>query len=424
LTAVSPLRGPAAVWPGTEAEQITSKSSLRVVMRVRRSVSRGGSCRMLSVSSKSLAAAGVIGVAAAACTWWLSRSQITAPASSAIPVRVVAVAQRDVPDVIRAIGTVRSHRSVIIRPQVDGELVELLVREGQQVKRGDLLARIDDRAIAAALEQARAQLAVSQAQLKAANLDQERYLRLQGEHVISRQILDQQQAQVDQLQATVRVNQAAIAAREVQLSHTRIHSAADGRVGIRNFDAGSFLRTSDAEGLFSIVQLDPISVEIALPQSMLPQLQQLMNDADGATPVHAFASDRGELLGEGHLTVIDNRVSLATGTILVKAEFANPRGELWPDQTVAVSVQLRMLRDVLVAPQTAVQRGLQGDVVYRVREDRAEIVPVQLTYADSQIAVLSGVEPGDQVVIDGQSRLRPGARVQIQEQPLAAENVP
>jgi multidrug efflux pump subunit AcrA (membrane-fusion protein) len=97
---------------------------------------------------------------------------------------------------------------------------------------------------------------------------------------------------------------------------------------------------------------------------------------------------------------------------------------LWPDQTVAVSVQLRMLRDVLVAPQTAVQRGLQGDVVYRVREDRAEIVPVQLTYADSQIAVLSGVEPGDQVVIDGQSRLRPGARVQIQEQPLAAENVP
>ena len=368
------------------------------------------------VSRRPLLAAAAIGVLVLVVGgWWLTRTPVSARAPAAIPVRVVEVVRQDVPDVIRAIGTVRSQRSVIIRPQVDGELVELVVREGQQVRRGDLLARIDDRGIRAALEQARAQLEVSEAQLKAAMLDLERFGRLRDDHVISIQQIDQQQAQVDQLHATVRTNRAAIAAREVQLSYTRIYSPTDGRVGIRNFDEGSFVRAADTEGLFSVVLLDPISVEISLPQSMLPLVQALLHDAGTKPPqVLAYDSDGGTLLGEGGLALIDNRVSVATGTIRVKADFANQQGKLWPDQTVAVAVQSRMLHDALVVPQVAIQRGPDSDVVYRVRDELAEIVPVQVLYSDEKIAALTGVEAGDMIVVDGQSRLRAGARVKVQ----------
>jgi RND family efflux transporter MFP subunit len=369
-----------------------------------------------------LAAAAIGVLALIALAWWLTRSPDAARAPAAIPVRTVAVARQDIADVIRAIGIVRSQRSVIIRPQVDGELVELAVREGQQVKRGDLLARIDDRGIRAALEQARAQLEVSEAQLKAATLDLERFGRLRDDHVISIQQIDQQQAQVDQLHATVRTNRAAISAREVQLSYTRIYSPTDGRVGIRNFDEGSFVRAADAEGLFSVVQLDPISVEISLPQSMLPAVQTLLHDAGTKLPrVLAYDSDGGTLLGEGGLVLIDNRVTTATGTIRVKAEFTNGQGRLWPDQTVAVAVQSRMLRDALVVPQVAIQRGPDSEVVYRVREERAEIVPVQVLYSDEKIAALTGVEAGDLIVVDGQSRLRAGARVKLQADDKSGE---
>ena len=375
------------------------------------------------LARKPLIAAAAIGVTAlVALGWWLSRSPVAQRAPAAIPVRAVAVARKDVADSIRAIGTVRSQRSVVIRPQVDGELVELAVREGQQVKRGDLLARIDDRAIRAALEQARAQLDVSEAQLKSANLDLERYHRLRDEHVISAQQIDQQQAQVEQLGAAVRNNRAAIAAREVQLSYTRIFSPTDGRVGIRNFDEGSFVRATDTEGLFSVVQLDPISVEISLPQAMLPAVQQLLHDAGSKPPqVLAYDGDGGTLLGEGGLVLIDNRVSMATGTIRVKADFENRQGKLWPDQTVAVAVQSRLLRDALIVPQLAIQRGPDGDIVYRVRDEHVEIVPVHVVYSDEKIAALSGVEAGDMIVIDGQSRLRAGARVQLQAAERSAE---
>lgn len=376
-------------------------------------------------SRRSLSGAAAIGVLVLiAVGWWLTRSPAAARAPAAVPVRTVEVIRQDVPDVIRAIGTVRSQRSVIIRPQVDGELVELAVREGQRVKRGDLLARIDDRAIRAALEQTRAQLEMSEAQLKSAMLDLERYRRLQDQHIISGQQVDQQQAQVEQLNATARNNRAAIAAREVQLSYTRIYSPTDGRVGIRNFDEGSFVRAADTEGLFSVVQLDPISVEISLPQSMLPAVQALLHDA-GAKPPHvlAYDSDGGTLLGEGGLVLLDNRVSTATGTIRVKAEFANQQGRLWPDQTVAVAVESRMLHDALVVPQVAIQRGPDSDVVYRVRDERAELVPVQVLYSDEKIAALTGVEAGDLIVIDGQSRLRAGARVKLQAGEQSGEQV-
>ena len=311
-------------------------------------------------------------------------------------------------------GTVRSQSTVSIRPQVDGELIELLAKEGQQVKRGDLLARIDDRAIVAALDEAKAQLAVSKAQLKSAQLDLERYLALQKDHAVSIQLLDQQKARVEQLEATVGTSKAAVAAKEVQLSFTRIHSPTDGRVGIRNVDVGSLLRAGDTVGLFSVTQLAPVSVEVALPQAMLPQLQAMLGETRGAiTPVLAYDSEGGTLLEAGHLALIDNRVTTATATIRVKAEFANAQGKLWPDQSVAVSVQSRLLRDVLVVPLSVVQRGLDGDFVYRVRDGKAEAAPVRMTYSDSSIAVVTGVDEGDTVVVDGQSRLRAGAKVRV-----------
>jgi RND family efflux transporter MFP subunit len=370
---------------------------------------------LIAIRRPLLPAAAIGVLSLVALGWWLTRSPDTAREPAVVPVRAVAVTRQDVADVIRAIGTVRSQRSVVIRPQVDGELVELAVPEGQQVKRGDLLARIDDRAIRAALEQARAQLEVSEAQLKAATLDLERFGRLRDDHIISIQQIDQQQAQVDQLRAAVRTNRAAITAREVQLSYTRIYSPTDGRVGIRNFDEGSFVRAADPEGLFSVVQLDPISVEISLPQSMLPGVQALLDEAGAKPPrVLAYDGDGGTLLGEGGLVLIDNRVTAATGTIRVKAEFPNKEGRLWPDQTVAVAVQSRVLRDALVVPQVAIQRGPDSDIVYRVRDERADIVPVQVLYSDEKIAALTGVEAGDLIVVDGQSRLRAGARVKLQ----------
>jgi RND family efflux transporter MFP subunit len=381
---------------------------------------------MSSVSRKPMIAVAAVAVAATGLWWWFSRSHTVVATPGAVPVQLVEVVRRDVSDVIRAVGTVRSQRSVVIRPQVDGELLELLVREGQQVKRGDLLVRIDDRAIVAALDQAKAQLAVSEAQLKSATLDLERYRSLQKDHVISVQVLDQQGAQVDQLAATVRNNQAAIAARQVQLSYTRIYSPTDGRVGIRNYDPGSLLRAADTLGLFSVTQMAPISVEVSLPQAMLPKLQALLHDAaSAATPVLAYASEGGELLGEGKLALIDNRVTSATGTIRVKAEFANSQGTLWPDQSVAVTVQSKLLRDALVVPQTVVQRGLDGNFIYKVQDDKAEVVPVQVAYSDNEIAVVTGgINAGDRVVADGQSRLRPGAKVRVPDAEKAKRSAP
>jgi RND family efflux transporter MFP subunit len=353
-------------------------------------------------------------VLTAAAFRWLSPSTTATPAAAALAVRTVQVERRDISDVVRAVGTVRSQRNVLIRPQVDGELIELLVKEGQQVKRGDLLARIDDRAIVASLDEAKAQLAVSKAQLKSAQLDLDRYLALQKDHAVSVQLLDQQKARVEQLEATVGTSEAAVAAREVQRSFTRIHSPTDGRVGIRNVDVGSLLRAGDTVGLFSVTQLAPVSVEVALPQAMLPQLQAMLSDASSATtPVLAYDSEGGTLLEAGHLALIDNRVSSATGTIRVKAEFANAQGKLWPDQSVAVSVQSRLLRNALVVPLGVVQRGLDGDIVYRVIDGKAEVVPVHVAYSDSAIAVVTGVSEGDTVVVDGQSRLRAGAKVRV-----------
>jgi RND family efflux transporter MFP subunit len=329
--------------------------------------------------------------------------------------------QQDIPRFVSGIGTVLSLHSVVIRPQVDGILTQLLVKEGQRVKAGDLLATIDDRSIRASLDQAKAQLGENQAQLQVALINLKRYKALSVDDGVSKQTYDQQQALVNQLKATAEGNQAAIDAEKVQLSYTQIRSPVSGRVGIRTVDEGNFLRTSDTQGLFSVTQIDPIAVEFSLPQQMLPTLQGLI-----AAPVPASVDaylgadtdgQTGDLLGEGHLSLIDNQISSTTGTLRAKAEFNNATQRLWPGQLVTIKIQTGLDKNALVVPPTVVQRGLDAHFVYRVNGDKVEVVPVQVTYQNSDVTLIKGVQAGDVLVSDGQSRLKAGAQVEVLKEP-------
>ncbi|RVU42088.1 efflux RND transporter periplasmic adaptor subunit [Rheinheimera riviphila] len=330
-----------------------------------------------------------------------------------VPVQLAQVQVQDVPVWLRGLGQVKPQQSVEIRSQVDGLLQEILVQEGQLVTAGQLVARIDDRAINAALSQAKAELDVVQAQLDSAKRDLQRYQDLRQSQAISAQQKDQQQAQVQQLQAELRRVQATIHAQQVQLSFTQIISPISGQVGIRNVDAGNYVRPSDSQGLFSVVQLDPISVEMALPQARLPQLQLLMQQIRQQQPVvvQAYLQDGAELLATGKLTVVDNRVASGSGTIRVKADFANPDHRLWPAQSVVVAVNTEQLKQALTVPVKAVQQGPQGSFVWKVEQGKATVQPIQLLHSEGVLAVVTGVSAGQQVVVDGQSRLRPGATI-------------
>ncbi|MDN7143735.1 efflux RND transporter periplasmic adaptor subunit [Pseudomonas sp. JQ170] len=381
----------------------------------------------MRIHSRSVVICAVLFALAGAAFWLYGRSgEEKAVHSPVIPVRVVAVKQQDVPRYVSGIGSVLSLHSVVIRPQVEGVLTRLLVKEGQWVKQGDLLATIDDRGIRASLEQAKAQLGQSQAQLQVAGVDLKRYKLLSTDNGVSRQTLDQQQALFNQLQATVLGNQAAIAAAQVQLSYTQIRSPVTGRVGIRNVDEGNFLRVADAQGLFSVTQIDPIGVEFSLPQHMLPTLQGLLK-AQSPAAVQAYLEGDGDsggtLLGEGRLTLIDNQVAANTGTIRVKAEFANTDARLWPGQLVTLKLQTALDQKALVVPPQVVQRGIDGHYVYRVVGDKVESVPVKVLYQDSTLNIVAGVNSGDTLVSDGQSRLKPGATVEVAAQAPPPQDV-
>jgi len=375
----------------------------------------------MHIQRKTALIVGVLVVVAVAA-WALTRpAKASLAAPTAIPVRVVSVAQQDIPRFVSGIGTVLSLHSVIIRPQVDGILTQLPVKEGQWVKAGDLLARIDDRSIRASLDQARAQLGESQAQLQVALVNLKRYKELSVDDGVSKQTYDQQQALVNQLKATVQGNQAAIDAAQVQLSYTQIRSPVSGRVGIRNVDEGNFLRTSDTQGLFSVTQIDPIAVEFSLPQQMLPTLQGLIA-APAQASVDAYLGadtdgQTGDLLGEGHLSLIDNQISSTTGTLRAKAEFNNASQRLWPGQLVTIKIQTALDKNALVVPPTVVQRGLDSHFVYRVNGDKVDVVPVQVTYQNSDVNIIKGVQAGDVLVSDGQSRLKAGAQVEVLKEP-------
>lgn len=367
-------------------------------------------------SSRTLAVLAVILLIAAAVLFWRQRAPTTTLTAgpAPVPVTVAAVEARDVPHLARALGNVQSVHSVTLRSQVDGVLTEVLFEEGQRVAKGDLLARIDDRGIRAALDQARAERARNEAELRSARLDLERYAQLVERNAVSRQEYDRQRALVAQLEASAAASAAAVAAAEVELSHTRIVSPVTGRAGFRRVDPGNYVRASDAEGLFSVTQIEPIDVIFSLSESELPRLRGLAGEA---ATVRVYDRAGGSLLGEGTLTTIDNQINRATGTIRLRARLPNTSGELWPGQSVVVQLRTGVSADALVVPVAAVRHGLSGRYVLRVSEGRAEPVAVTVAFEDDSIAVISeGVAAGDSVITDGHSRVRTGSKVE----PVAA----
>lgn len=353
----------------------------------------------------------------AAGYWWHARTSAELAAApkggggSGVPVTVAEVERRDVPQRLSAIGTVQSLHTVVLRPQVTGTITEVLFNEGELVERGALLARIDDRSIKAALAQAQAEKSSGEADLRIAELDLSRYNGLSDRSIVSRQTIDQQAALVEKLKAAIRASEARIEAQRVQLSFTEIRSPVRGRVGIRRIDPGNLVQVGDEQGLVTVTQVDPISVMFTVPQEVLPRLRQAAK-APGQMRVTAFDRDGSAPLAQGRLTTLDNQIDVATGTLRLRAEFANTSSDLWPGQFVTLQLETGTSADATVVPAHAIQQGLEGAFVYRVQDSIAEPVQVVTSYLDDEIAVIAtGIVPGDLIVIDGQSRLRPGAKV-------------
>ena len=370
-------------------------------------------CRLSPAACLSLAMA--IGVAAAPGP---ARAQAPAPApggGQAIPVTTAIAAKHDVPLLLKNIGSVQAFQSVLIRARVDGTLDHVFFEEGQDVKRGDKIAQIDPRPYQAALGQAQAKKASDVAQLANAQRDLARYSALVRNEFASRQQVDTQTAQVAQLQATLQGDDATIAAAQVNVDYTMITAPFDGHVGLRQVDPGNVIRAADPAGvgIVSITQIHPIAVIFTLPQDSLPAIQTAM--AKGKLPVVAFTSDDKVQLSAGILLTTDNAIDPTTGTIKLKAQFANTDDRLWPGQFVNVRLQVDVQKGALTVPSVAVQRSANGLFVYLVKPDNTvAVTPVEIGQDDGQSVIITkNLSDGAQVVVNGQSRLQNGSRVAV-----------
>ncbi len=347
--------------------------------------------------------------------WITLRSHGAAGADSMPPiaVSVAKVNRSDVQQLLSALGNVQSLNNVTLRSQIDGVLTEVLVHEGERVQRNQLLALIDDRAIGAAAAQARAEKSRNEANLKIARLNLKRDENLLAQEAISSQAVDEQRALVEQFVATVQANQAALHAVEIQKSYARIVSPVTGRVGMRKIDQGNLVHANDVNGLFTVVQVDPISVVFSLPQQDLSRLQPLLDNPNHAEVI-AFDRVEGSELARGYLLTSDNQIDAATGTIQLRAAFANAKGLLWPGQFVTVQLRTGIDRDVMTVNARAVQHGPDGTYVFRLKQDAVEVVPVTVRYEQGAVACIgAGLSAGDQVVTDGQDQLKAGSKVKV-----------
>jgi multidrug efflux system membrane fusion protein len=335
-------------------------------------------------------------------------------AEGPVPVLVASAAKADVPVYLDAVGTARALNTVTVRPQVDGRLMSINFDEGQDVRKGDVLARIDPTTFKAALDQAVAKKAQDEAQLANAKIDLARYERLAATNSINRQQADTQKALVAQLTAQVQADQAAIENAQAVLDYTTIRAPIDGRTGIRLVDEGNIVHASDSTGIVVITQLKPISVLFNLPQQNLDQINSAF--AKGLIQVDALKSDDDSIIDHGKLTVVDNQVDPTTGTVRLKAEFPNANLQLWPGQFVNVRVLVDTLKQVTVIPTGAVQRGPNGTFVFVVGSDnKAKMRPVTISKQDeSQAVVAKGVAPPERVVTTGFARLTDGSTVAVE----------
>jgi membrane fusion protein, multidrug efflux system len=329
------------------------------------------------------------------------------------PVPVVAVQAKvaDVPVWLEGVGTAKARNTVTVRPQVDGKILSIDFKEGQDVKRGDPLAHIDPTTYQAQLDQASAKKALDEAQLANAKLDLERYLKLSS-NVVAIKTVDTQKALVAQLEAQLKSDDAAIANARAVLDYTTIVAPIDGRTGLRLVDVGNLVRASDA-GIVVITEVRPISVLFTLPQQDLPAINKAR--AARALKVEALETDSDAVLDKGALQVVDNQVDQATGTIRLKADFPNDTLQLWPGQFVNVRLLLKTLDDVVVVPTAAVQRGPDGTFVYVIGEgSKVSMRAVKVAQQDdSESVIAEGLGAPDIVVTAGFARLKDGAEVQV-----------
>lgn len=362
------------------------------------------------------------------------------------PVMVAAVQRRDIRITVNAIGNIAAANIAVVRTRIDGELQKIHFKEGQTVKAGALLAELDARALRIALAQTEGQLARDQAQLQNARLDLQRFKDLLAKDAIAKQQVDTQEALVRQLQGTVQTDQAQVDNAKLQLSYTRIVAPISGRIGLQQADLGNVVRTSDANGLLSIAQTQPVNVVFAVPDSHLPRLTEALNDkarlkqtqgrsqvaltpsgglarsdrSGGALKVEAWDRDGLRRLAVGQLGSIDNAIDATTSTVKLKARFANEDEKLFPNQFVNVKLQLATLEDSLAVPTAALLRGAEGNFVYVVGEDKTVAVrKVQAGAGDGEwVSVKGDLQAGDLVVTDGVDRLREGAQVEVIKPPV------
>lgn len=327
------------------------------------------------------------------------------------PVVVVTAEKRDVPLNFDGIGTVQASAAVTVRPQVDGRLIEVAFREGEEVAAGAVLARVDSSSYKAQWDQVVAKKDLDEAELRNARADLERYERLAKSESGSRQQADTQRATVAKLEAQLRIDQGQIDAAKVDLDNCTITAPIAGRTGIRAIDAGNLVRAADTTGLVTIARLTPIVVSFTLPQQQLGAV--LAAAARGPVPVEILGADRASVVDRGIVDVVDNQVDVSTGTVKIKASLPNAERRLWPGQFVDVRLRVDVSRDALVVPTAAVQRSTEGTYVWVLgAEDKITRRPVAVTRQDETRAVVaSGLTAGEKVLTTGFARLTEGAKV-------------
>jgi membrane fusion protein, multidrug efflux system len=350
-------------------------------------------------------------VAAAIIFWRHMTTQAAQTGRPAVPVTVAEASVRDVPIYSGALGTVQALNTIAIRAQVNGQLVSIDFRQGQEVRRGDVLARIDPAPLQAALDQAIAKKSQDEAQLISAQKDLARFKTLALKSFETQQNVDLQQAKVDTAKATIDADQAAIEAVKTQLDYATITAPIDGVVGFRQLDIGNIIHTTDVNPLTVLTQIKPSTAIFTLPQSELGPVREAMLRGD--VPVFAYDQDDKKQLAEGKLLLINNQIDQTTSTIQLKAEFPNEDQRLWPGEFVHVRVLLNTRKNAVTIPAVALQRGPEGYYVWVVKPDETveqRSITAQTVGEDTVIAS-KGLNAGETIVLEGQSRLDVGTRV-------------
>jgi membrane fusion protein, multidrug efflux system len=364
----------------------------------------------------------------AGVVWWERQGSAPQPAGggggrNAAPMSIVpeTVGKGDIGINLNALGTVTSLATVTIRTQISGYLQKIDFKEGDDVKKGDLLAEIDPRPYEATLAQAKGQLARDEAMLKGAQVDLARYQGLAAQNAVPHQTLDTQVALVAQDQGTVEADRATVKSAEVNLQYCRILSPLDGRVGLRQVDQGNYVTPGDTNGLVVITQLQPISVLFTVPEDNLQAISKRLQ-AGAALPATAYDRSGATKIADGMLQTFDSQIDPTTGTIKLRAQFPNENKALYPNQFVNVQLLLDTHKDVTTMTTAGVQRGVPGTFVYLINPDSTVSVrPIKLGVTDGErVEVTSGLAPGDRIVIDGADKLRDGAKINLRaEQPDA-----